>query len=113
MFRHRLQPQFVHVTAANLDDVLKQIKIELINGRPVLVMESPKPLTGAPKLRLDHDKRIQWGVIDGLLDRTSVHIDFPADTEFLKEEHDRRKFTTLDSLLIKDYDLAITTHISF
>jgi M6 family metalloprotease-like protein len=113
MFRHRLQPQFVHVTAANLDDVLKQIKTELINGRPVLVMESPKPLTGAPKLRLDHDKRIQWGVIDGLLDRTSVHIDFPADTEFLKEEHDRRKFTTLDSLLIKDYDLAITTHISF
>jgi hypothetical protein len=106
MFRYKIEPQFLHVTAENRDAALKLIKTEMVNARPVMVIESPKPTS-------DADLRIQWGLIDGFREGNNLHIDFPLDTEFLKERRDHIKFTTLDELLVKDYDLAIVTHISF
>jgi hypothetical protein len=107
IFRHKMQPQFQPVTAKNLEQSLKLIKTELTNARPVLVIESPQDSKTHP------DLRIQWGLIDGFRDESKVHIDFPADTEFLKSKNDRHQYTTLDSLIAKDYDFAIVTHISF
>jgi hypothetical protein len=105
IFPYKMEPQFQPVTAQNLDATLKLIKSELINARPVLVIESPQPHTNA-------EARLQWGLIDGFKDDT-VHIDFPLDTEILKEKDDRLKYTTLDSLIVKYYDLAIVSHINF
>jgi hypothetical protein len=103
MFKHKMQPQFQPVTAQNLDETLKLIKTELINARPVLVIESPQPHTNT-------EARIQWGLIDGFQSDGSVHIDFPLDTEFLKQK--RQNFTTLNTLVLPKFDLAIVTHIS-
>jgi hypothetical protein len=106
MFRHKMEPQFQPVTEKNLDATLKLIKNELINGRPVMVVESPQP-------KASGNDRIQWGLIDGFRDGNSLHIDFPRDTDFIKDKGGRIKYTTLDALITQDYDLAIISHISF
>ncbi len=103
IFRHKLKPQFVHVTPENLDATIKLVRTELVNSRPVMVIEIPQQTASA-------DLRTQWGLIDGFRDGNSFHVDFPLDTEFLK---DRQSFKTLDELMVKSYDLALMTHISF
>jgi hypothetical protein len=106
VFRYRLEPEFQPITAQNLESSIKLIKGELTNARLVIVIESPKASVGG-------DARIQWGLIDGFHGDDSIHIDFPLDTEFLKSKSDRLNDTDLHSLLTKNFDLAIVTHISF
>jgi hypothetical protein len=105
-FRHKLEPDFAPITSQNLDTILKQIKTELINGRPVIIIESPQPNTSS-------NLRLQWGLIDGYQDGDKLHIDFPQDTDWVKEKNERLRYTTLDTLIVKDYDSAILMHISF
>ena len=82
------------------------IVTELVSARPVLIVESPQTAAGA-------DARLQWGLIDGFRDDGNFHVDFPLDTELAKEKGPQTKYTPLDSLILKNYDLAIMTQISF
>jgi hypothetical protein len=107
IFRHKMEPVFRAVTDKNLEETLKLIKTELTNARPVIVIESPQMVVKNP------DHRLQWGLIDGFRNGKELHIDFPRDTDVLKSKADRVKDTTLDTLIFKDYDLAVVTHISF
>lgn len=106
LFRFKAEPQFQAVSNPNLTDTVKLIKSELIASRPVLIIESPQP-------KSDANARIQWGLIDGFKDDTNLHIDFPLDTDFIKQRNGRIGYATLESLLVNHYDLAIVTHTSF
>ena len=106
LFRHKLQPQLQPVTAEGLKDAMKLITTELVNARPVVVIESPQSAAGA-------DARIQWGIIDGVREDGSFHVDFPLDTELPGEKGPQSKYTPIDGLIVKNHDLAIVTNISF
>jgi len=106
MVRGNPRPQLIRVKAENVEETLRVIKRELINSRPVMVIESPAP-------KPNSNMRIQWGLIDGFRDGDKIHVDFPLDTEFLAIEEGLGDYMALKSLLVKDYDLFVCLSVSF